>query len=73
LPGVEDLVVEPVPAYPGDFEFKQEIERNALVERVLERRVERNSEVGLEKIALFSCDQRGAVDIDALGLRRRRR
>ena len=69
LLGIENFLVQPVPARADNFEFEQEVERHALIERVFERRVQCDLEISFEKIAFLAGDERGIAHLDALGMR----
>src|SRR5206468_1661785 len=51
---IQNFFVQPVPPRPHDLELEQKIKRHAFVQRLLERRVERDLKISLEKITFFT-------------------
>ncbi|MEJ0048857.1 MAG: hypothetical protein WDN04_24180 [Rhodospirillales bacterium] len=64
--------IEPVPTPAGEFEFHQEIQRQALVEGFIQARAELEFELRVQHVIVVRALQARAHHLDIVGVRRRR-
>ena len=61
---LRDLFVEPIPARAAEFELEHEIQRDAFLQRLFQRRIERELELGIENVVLVLGEQLCRLDGD---------
>src|SRR6185369_11502780 len=71
--GRQHLLIDPVPARTEELELEHEVERNPLLDRFLERRVEREIELRAHHVAVLVRADFRRFDGDGVRCRRRRR